>query len=132
MRLWLGLCKVSETKYSAPVCRLPQFSLLAHAETFGKAGILHRDISAGIIISVIVEGLLIDWDLSMDIEDLANISRQPFRIVSLTIEKFYGLCVMMSRCSPGRERGSLFQLGCCNRGQQYTPRLMTGSLFSMS
>ena len=95
-------------------------------------GILHRDISAGNIIISDRGGLLIDWELSMDIEDLANISRQPFRKVSLTDEKSYGLCVMMSRCPPGWERGSLFQLGCFNRGQQYTPRLMIGSLFSMS
>jgi thiamine kinase-like enzyme len=37
--------------------------LLAHAEAFEKAQILHHDISAGNIIISDHGGLLIDWDL---------------------------------------------------------------------
>ena len=132
LRLWLVPCKVRETKISAPVC-LPLLSLLAHTQAFENARILHRDISAGNIIISDRGGLLIDWDLSKDIEDLEKISRQPFRTVSLAFEKSYGLYVTMSRRPPYREHGSLLQLGCCKPGsRQRTPRLMTGSLFSMS
>ncbi|KAF8798322.1 hypothetical protein BYT27DRAFT_7177818, partial [Phlegmacium glaucopus] len=53
--------------------------VLAHTEAFEKAGILHRDVSVGNIIINDRGGLLIDWDLSRDIDDLDKISRQPFR-----------------------------------------------------
>jgi hypothetical protein len=75
-------CKVCETKISAPVC-LPPLSLLAHTEAFENARILHCNISAGNVIISDRGGLLIDWDLSKDIEDLQKISQQPFRTVSL-------------------------------------------------
>ena len=42
---------------------------------------------------MIVE-VLIDWDILKEIENLENISRQPSRAVSLTIEMSYGLYVM--------------------------------------
>ena len=35
-------------------------------------------------------GLLIDWDLAKDIEDLDKIARQPFRMLSLTVNESHG------------------------------------------
>ncbi|KAM6497488.1 hypothetical protein JOM56_007961 [Amanita muscaria] len=50
-------------------------ALQAHTEAFENAKILHR--VGNVIISD--GGLLIDWDLAKDINDLEKISRQPFR-----------------------------------------------------
>ncbi|KAF8222203.1 hypothetical protein L208DRAFT_1082801, partial [Tricholoma matsutake] len=50
-----------------------------HTEAVDNARILHRDISIGNVIISDRGGLLIDWDLSKDVDDLANISRQPYR-----------------------------------------------------
>ena len=60
---------------------------LAHTEAIENAKILHRDISVGNIIISDRGGLLIDWDLAKDIDNLENISRQPFRIVSLAFDE---------------------------------------------
>jgi hypothetical protein len=60
---------------------------LAHTEAFENAKILHRDISVGNVIISDRGGLLIDWDLAKDVEDLEKISQQPFRTVSLTFDK---------------------------------------------
>ena len=44
--------------------------LVAHADAYNKARILHRDISArNILISDNGTGILIDWDLSKKVED---------------------------------------------------------------
>jgi hypothetical protein len=82
------------TTISALVC-LPLHSLLAHTEAFENARILHRDISVGNIIISDRGGLLIDWDLSKDIEDLEKISRQPFRTVSSAFGRSRNLYVML-------------------------------------
>jgi hypothetical protein len=60
---------------------------LAHTDAFQNAKILHRGISVGNIIISSRGGLLIDWDLAKDTEDLEKISRQPFRTVSVTFDE---------------------------------------------
>ena len=74
------VCKVHKVPldifYSTP------FLSLAHTEAIENAKILHRDISVGNVIISDRGGLLIDWDLAKDMEDLEKISRQPFRTVS--------------------------------------------------
>ncbi len=54
----------------------------AHDGAFFDALILHRDISAGnIIITAEGEGLLIDWDLCINLRNHAVAARQPKRTV---------------------------------------------------
>lgn len=65
----------------------PHLSFLAHTEAIENAKILHRDISVGNIIISDRGGLLIDWDLAKDIDNLEKISRQPFRTVSLAFDE---------------------------------------------
>lgn len=64
---------------------------LAHTEAIENAKILHRDISVGNVIISDRGGLLIDWDLAKDIDDLEKLSRQPFRTVSLTFDESWTL-----------------------------------------
>jgi serine/threonine protein kinase len=79
-------CKVREAKIFLPVCSALLSFPLAHTEAFEKAKILHRDISVGNVIISDRGGLLIDWDLAKDVEDLEKISRQPFRTVRLAFD----------------------------------------------
>ena len=61
---------------------LPFCHSVAHKEAFENAKILHRDISVGnILITNDGHGLLIDWDLSKYIKDLAMGARQGERSV---------------------------------------------------
>ncbi|THU98063.1 hypothetical protein K435DRAFT_753266 [Dendrothele bispora CBS 962.96] len=54
-------------------------SLIAHTDAYTKAGILHRDVSAGnILITEDRRGLLGDWELSKLVVDLST-ARQPQR-----------------------------------------------------
>ena len=51
--------------------------LTAHKEAFEKVKILHRDVSvSNILITNDGRGLLIDWDLSKHMEDLAKGAQQ--------------------------------------------------------
>lgn len=70
--------------------------LPAHTEAVDNARILHRDISIGNVIISDRGGLLIDWDLSKDVDDLANISRQPYRTVSLIFKWLHHAHAMIS------------------------------------
>jgi serine/threonine protein kinase len=64
--------------------RLTVLCQLAHQLAYEKAGILHRDISAGnIYLRDTREGLLIDWELSANIDVLNSSPRRPRRTVSL-------------------------------------------------
>jgi len=65
---------------------MPSF-LVAHTEAYNNAGILHRDVSVGNIIISDRGGLLIDWDLSREVDRLLQVPRQPFRTVSLTFDE---------------------------------------------
>ena len=52
-----------------------------HTDAYTKAGIMHRDISAGnILIDECGAGMLIDWDLCMDI-NCSSVRRREWRIV---------------------------------------------------
>ena len=69
----------------------PHLFPLAHTEAIENAKILHRDISVGNVIISDRGGLLIDWDLAKDIDDLEKLSRQPFRTVSLIFDESWTL-----------------------------------------
>ena len=67
---------------------------LAHRFAYERARILHRDISAGnVLLTTNQEGLLIDWDLSVDVDILNSSPRRPERTVSLLV---YGLNELLS------------------------------------
>ncbi|KAH7918538.1 hypothetical protein BV22DRAFT_1041706 [Leucogyrophana mollusca] len=51
----------------------------AHKYAYESAKVLHRDVSAGNIILIAEEALLIDWDLSKDIDRLKNQRRRRDR-----------------------------------------------------
>ena len=61
----------------------------AHDGAFFDALILHRDISEGnIIITVEGEGLLIDWDLCINLRNQDAAARRPERTVRYLPPKF--------------------------------------------
>jgi RIO-like serine/threonine protein kinase len=66
----------------------------AHDGAFFDACILHRDISAGnIIITTEGEGLLIDWDLCVNLRNHEVAARRPKRTVRVFLQFF---CYLLS------------------------------------
>lgn len=64
------------TLYQSDVVFLTNFSSIIAAEAaFEKAGVLHRDISAGNIMMSKDRGLLIDWDLCIVMKNCPHVPR---------------------------------------------------------
>ena len=62
----------------------------AHDGAYFDARILHRDISEGnIIITTEGEGLLIDWDLCVNLRNHEVAGRRPKRTVRVSADLFY-------------------------------------------
>jgi hypothetical protein len=81
-------------------------ALTAHSDAYSKAGILHRDISVGnIMLGENGEGILIDWDQSVRVNNLQSFARRPGR----TVSAYSSLGVFWFAQIYDRGPGNLFQ-----------------------
>ncbi|THU94115.1 hypothetical protein K435DRAFT_779564 [Dendrothele bispora CBS 962.96] len=66
-------CNITEFKNTKELVRVIRDALIAHTDACEKAGLLHRDVSAGnILITTDGKGLLSDWELSKEVTKLAK------------------------------------------------------------